>query len=83
MNFTTLKMSLLIFALLLALIIIVQNAQAVTLRFLFWEFSLSQILLTIFCLLLGFIVGSLAGWRQRGKRSTISGSGQHGKANQK
>lgn len=67
MNFTTAKMTLLIVALLLALIIVVQNSQAVIFTFLFWEFSISQIVLTVLCLLLGFLLGALVGWRQRGK----------------
>ncbi len=41
----------------LALIILIQNSQIVTLRFLFWQISMSIILFIIFTLLIGFIIG--------------------------
>lgn len=52
----------------LLLIVLSQNAQVVTLRFLLWKFSASQIILTLFTLLIGFAVGFIvakAGRRRR------------------
>ncbi|MFQ5904005.1 MAG: lipopolysaccharide assembly protein LapA domain-containing protein [Candidatus Binatia bacterium] len=51
------------------LIILFQNTQVVTLRLLFWEISMSQILLTSLTLLIGlvsgYIVAKVLGARQR------------------
>lgn len=69
MNSATVKMTLLILAILLALILVLQNTQSVTFTFLFWQFSISQILLTVLCLLLGFLLGILAAWRQTHRQS--------------
>ena len=41
----------------LALITLIQNSQIVTLRFLFWQISMSIIIFIIFTLLIGFIIG--------------------------
>jgi uncharacterized integral membrane protein len=41
----------------LFIIILVQNAQVVTLRLLFWEFGMSQIILLPLALIIGFILG--------------------------
>lgn len=43
----------------LALIILIQNSQIVTLRFLFWQISMSQIIWIIFTLIIGFALGYL------------------------
>lgn len=43
--------------LVLFLVVLFQNTQVVTLRLLFWEISMSQILLTSFTLLIGFVSG--------------------------
>jgi uncharacterized integral membrane protein len=47
--------------LLLALITIAQNAQYVTVRFLFWSFIASQIVLIVLTLGFGFVMGFLVG----------------------
>ena len=46
---------------LVALITIAQNAQYVTVRFLFWSAVTSQIVLIVLTIALGFIMGFLAG----------------------
>lgn len=46
--------------LLLAVIILFQNTQTVTLRFLFWQVSMSQVILMVLTLLIGFSLGYLA-----------------------
>jgi len=43
----------------LALIILIQNSQIVTLRFLFWQISMSQIIWIMFTLIIGFALGYL------------------------
>ncbi|MFP3867090.1 MAG: LapA family protein [Desulfobacteraceae bacterium] len=42
---------------LLALVILFQNTQVVTLNLLLWEISMSQIILTITTLVIGFAIG--------------------------
>jgi uncharacterized integral membrane protein len=38
-------------------VVIVQNTQVITLRFLFWDLSMSRILLLTFAVLTGFAMG--------------------------
>ena len=45
--------------LLLAVIILVQNTQTVTFRLLFWSAEISQLLLVLLVLFLGFVLGYL------------------------
>jgi uncharacterized integral membrane protein len=45
---------------LILLIVILQNNESITLRFLFWGFSMSQILLLLLTALVGFAIGLLA-----------------------
>jgi len=40
------------------LIFILQNSQMTDISFLFWSFGISKILVAIFCVLLGFLLGS-------------------------
>lgn len=47
----------------LVLIVLFQNVQTVTIRFLFWQVSLSQIILLPLMLALGFMGGIVAGKR--------------------
>lgn len=50
----------------LVLLVIFQNAGAVTIRFLVWEFSMSLALLLPLVLATGILIGwLLAGWRSR------------------
>ncbi|MBW1917011.1 MAG: LapA family protein [Deltaproteobacteria bacterium] len=44
-------------AILLGLIILFQNTQVVTLKVLLWEITMSQIILTITTMVIGFVVG--------------------------
>jgi uncharacterized integral membrane protein len=53
------KMIVVLVALLLALIILVQNTQAVTFRLFFWSAEISQLLLVLVTLVLGFVLGFL------------------------
>jgi len=43
----------------LFLIVLIQNAQVVTLRLLFWKVDMSQIILVPLTMLIGFILGYL------------------------
>ena len=43
----------------LCLIVLFQNTEMVTLRFLFWHFSISQIFLIPIVLAIGFVLGYL------------------------
>ena len=53
----------------LAFIVLLQNAQVVALRFLFWSVETSQIFLVVLMLafgfILGFVTGKLCGRRAR------------------
>jgi len=49
-----------------AIVVIFQNAQAVSVKFLFWQFSMSQALLLPLVLTAGFLIGYVAaGIRRR------------------
>jgi uncharacterized integral membrane protein len=39
-----------------------QNTEVVEITFLFWRFPLSRVLLLLASLMMGFLVGLLAGW---------------------
>ena len=54
MNF---KITLVVILACLALIFVAQNIEVVTVRFLFWEISMSRAILLFFSLLIGFIIG--------------------------
>jgi uncharacterized integral membrane protein len=54
MNF---KITLVVILACLALIFVTQNIEVVTVRFLFWEISMSRAILLFFSLLIGFIIG--------------------------
>lgn len=53
------KMIAILIALILALIILVQNTQVVTFRLFFWSAEISQLLLVLLTLVLGFVLGFL------------------------
>ena len=53
------KMIVVFVALLLALIILIQNTQVVTFRLLFWSAEISQLLLVLLTLALWFVLGFL------------------------
>jgi uncharacterized integral membrane protein len=44
----------------LALVIILQNTEVVTLRFLFWDLSMSRVILIPLLMLVGFVLGYIA-----------------------
>lgn len=55
----------------LCLIVLLQNTQVVTLRFFFWEVSISRIFLLPILVLLGFIIGYVtAKLEKKPKRET-------------
>ena len=47
-------------ALVIIVIAVIQNRQVVTLQFLIWDFSISQILLLPLAALIGFVVGLIS-----------------------
>lgn len=49
----------------LGFIVVIQNTQMTTLKFLFWDLSMSRILLVVFFLVMGFLWGFLAGKKRR------------------
>jgi uncharacterized integral membrane protein len=53
------KMIVVFVAMLFALIILVQNTQVVAFRLLFWSAEISQLLLVLLTLALGFVLGFL------------------------
>jgi len=51
------------------LILLIQNTQVVSVRFLFWQLSMSRIILLPAVMFLGFAIGFFFGkkpWKQRG-----------------
>lgn len=51
---------------LLFAVIILQNTQVVDIRVLFWQLSMSRIILLLFSLVVGFVVGYYIKSRRRG-----------------
>lgn len=49
----------------LGFIVVIQNTQMTTLKFLFWDLSMSRILLVLFFLVIGFLWGFLAGKKRK------------------
>ncbi len=41
----------------LSFVVLIQNTEVVTLRFLFWELSVSRIILIPFMMIIGFVLG--------------------------
>ena len=54
----------------LLVIVMVQNAQPITFRFLNWSYQVSQLLLVIIVLVIGFIGGFIAAKMWRGSKTT-------------
>jgi uncharacterized integral membrane protein len=46
----------------LLLVVLVQNTQVITLKFFFWSLSMSQIILLVITLCLGFISGFIVSY---------------------
>lgn len=55
---------------LLFLIVLAQNAQAITLRLFFWHISISQFVLILFAVVIGFAAGYVTSELMRLKRTT-------------
>lgn len=53
---------------LLAVVVILQNTDVVTVNFLFWHASLSRVLLLLVTLLVGFVLGFLVAKLPRRKK---------------
>ena len=49
----------------LLLVVLLQNTQVVSIRFLFWKLSMSRIILLPLIMLIGFIIGFFVGRRSR------------------
>jgi uncharacterized integral membrane protein len=55
----------------LFLIILLQNTQVMTLRFYFWQLTMSRIVLLVVTLLVGFVVGFIVAKVTGGRRREI------------
>ena len=58
---------------LLFLIVLAQNAHAVTLRLFFWQISISQFVLILFAVVIGFAAGYITSALIRVKKTTNFG----------
>lgn len=58
------------------LLILAQNTEVVTVKLLFWEASMSRIILMTITGMIGFIIGYLSGRFSRGRQSESSASNQ-------
>jgi uncharacterized integral membrane protein len=63
------KTGLVLLLLLLVTILVVQNTEVVTLRFLFWEVALSRVLLLLLTFLAGGVLGYVLAKLRRGSHS--------------
>ncbi|HEX6791073.1 MAG TPA: lipopolysaccharide assembly protein LapA domain-containing protein [Candidatus Krumholzibacteria bacterium] len=52
----------------LAVIVMVQNAQPITFRFLNWSYQVSQLLLVVIVLVIGFLGGFVSAKMSRGSK---------------
>jgi uncharacterized membrane protein YciS (DUF1049 family) len=64
----TVKIILFVIIATLAIVVMVQNAQPITFRFLNWSYQVSQLLLVAIVLVLGFLAGYLVAWVPRRSR---------------
>jgi uncharacterized integral membrane protein len=62
------KLWLALFLALLILVVIAQNTEVVTMKFLFWEASLSRVVLLLLTLIVGFVVGFVVAKMPRRKK---------------
>jgi uncharacterized membrane protein YciS (DUF1049 family) len=65
----TVKIILFVVLATLAIIVMVQNAQPITFRFLNWSYQVSQLLLVAIVLVLGFLGGYVTAYVPRRKRT--------------
>lgn len=68
-----LKTIIVVMLIILCLIVLLQNTQIVTLRFLFWEASISRIFLLPLLIIFGFIIGYVAAKLEKGGKSKKKG----------
>lgn len=66
----TVKIILFVVLATLAIIVMVQNAQPITFRFLNWTYEVSQLLLVVIVLLLGFLGGFVTAKMTRSSSDT-------------
>ena len=65
------KTGLVLLLLLLVTILVVQNTEVVTLRFLFWEVALSRVLLLLLTFLAGGVLGYVLAKLRRGSPPSV------------
>ena len=51
-------------------VVMVQNAQPITFHFLNWSYQVSQLLLVVIVLVLGFLAGFITAWIPRRSRTS-------------
>jgi uncharacterized integral membrane protein len=54
----------------LTIIVMVQNAQPITFRFLYWNYQVSQLLLVVIVLVLGFLAGFITAYVPKRRKNT-------------
>lgn len=57
-----------IILILLVVVFTIQNTEIVTIKFLFFDISMSRVLVILGCFLLGLITGILIGYRKKSKQ---------------
>jgi len=67
-GFKKVKTAVVITLLSIFMIFILQNTQVVDIKFLFWQMSLSRVILLLGALLIGVLVGLFFGWEASQKR---------------
>lgn len=61
-NFKRVKATVVVILLSVFMIFILQNTQVVEIKFLFWQMSLSRVILLLGALFIGVLVGLVIGW---------------------
>ena len=67
-GFKRVKTAVIITLLSIFIIFILQNTQVVDIKFLFWQMSLSRVILLLGALFIGILVGLFIGWEASQKR---------------
>ncbi len=63
----TYKTILVLFLITLSLVIFAQNTQVVSFKLLFWEITMSRIVMLLFTMIIGVVIGYIIAKVQRGK----------------